>query len=775
MIKSIPDNSVNSQQYPKDITGIVVPRDNNILFDADYSQIEYRTLVAMANEPKLAELFKDPDTDYHTLMASLMYGVPYASVTPKMRSDAKSFNFGIPYGMGFKSLAILLTGQSGPSQVEEAKEKYELYFKDQPNVRRFFELVKEMAQVNGYTKTYWNRYRYYSFTDKDGKISNAKRAAALRQAGNACIQGCLHGDTKIQTFEHGIVAIKDVVDRHLKVWDGTSWSEGDILYSGKKRKCIVKFSTGQEFICSPIHKFLVKNADSSEVFVECKDLKGTSTYSEKEASKVVINKQYEFSKDIFKDFKYTVENRNLKDAFRDTEKLRDAISSIFELYGIEREKPTLELNHREFDSDFAKDIQKALLFFGIRSNIVKMTESTLIEVESTEEFIQKLCMCSDALNTEIKNESLTITVESVIITDEYIDMYDVCNTDNGYYVADGIITHNTAADIFKISVARNFMWIRNNNLLGKVIIINMVHDEQLMEIDCNSVNVQRALRDIVNNMEFKVEGFPPLYVGAGIGMSWKDAKGKMAEIHPDLANQLSIEMNNTSLTVENPINHLDVLKYFDNRVYQFRLDKVKNYLLDPENRGKELHPVIGGLINLQFTYGLEKQYEGNILTLEALKAFIRNNELPVDPAWFIINLDEHEKAEIEEEDDGYDDDENEDEDLDPNEISDYSFAMIDESDKYFGSSLQDLIREFGLLVSKELKVCGIDVNIMPYKKKDSLIEYLAEHQTDPDTEGAMEVVFLRENNTIFKTGIYVSNIAGSAISAKLGVNTVLYS
>ena len=39
------------------------------MFDADYSQIEYRTLVALAKETKLAELFADPDTDYHTLMA----------------------------------------------------------------------------------------------------------------------------------------------------------------------------------------------------------------------------------------------------------------------------------------------------------------------------------------------------------------------------------------------------------------------------------------------------------------------------------------------------------------------------------------------------------------------------------------------------------------------------------------------------------------------------------------------------------------------------------
>lgn len=635
------------------------------MFDADYSQIEYRTLVALAKELKLAELFKDPDTDYHTLMASLMYGVPYASVTPQMRGDAKSFNFGIPYGMGFKSLAILLTGMCGPSQVEEAKEKYELYFKDQPNVRKFFNNVKEMAQVNKYTKTYWNRYRYYSFTDKDGNISNSKKAAALRQAGNAIIQGCLHPETKIQTLEYGIVEIQDVVNQHLHVWDGDKWSNGDILYSGKKRKCIVKFSNGQEFICSPIHKFSVirYDKDISEVsngkrFVECKDLKA-----------------------------------------------------------------------------------------GIRVD------------------------CNKKSSLTVKNQVESVFVESVEITDDYIDMYDVCNTDGGYYVADGIITHNTAADIFKISVARNFLWIRNNNLLGDVLIVNMVHDEQLMEINCDKINTLAAVRDIVRNMEFKVNGFPPLYIGAGFGMSWKSAKGKMAEIHPNLAEQFSNEAQGMSLLSDCSVDNKEVLKYYDDRVYQFRLDKVKQYLEDSNNFGKDLHPVIGNLINLQFTYGLEDEYSGDELTFMALKKFIEVNGLDVDANMF---RSMQERVEDTDEDAEYEDDPEEELDGDEYGIMDNEFALIDEDDKLFGISLQDLIKEFGLIVSQERRVCGIDIRIMPYKKKDELVEFLIEHQTTSDDEDAMQVVFLQENNVLFNTNVWVSGIDGSSLNRRLGLNALAY-
>lgn len=512
----------NAQQYPKDVTGIVVPRAGYVMMDCDYSQIEYRTLVALAKETGLLEQFYDPDMDYHTMMASLMYSVPYASVTPKMRSDAKSFNFGIPYGMGFKSLAILLTGMSGAAQVEEAKEKYELYFKDQPNVRVFFDYIKELAQVNRYTKTYWNRYRYYSFTDKDGNISHKKKASALRQAGNAVIQG-------------------------------------------------------------------------------------------------------------------------------------------------------------------------------------------------------------------------------------------------------------TAADIFKISVARNFMYIRINKLYGQFLIVNMVHDEQLFEVNCQTLNTQRILRDVAENMEFKVEGFPPLYIGAGIGPNWKSAKGKNAEIHPVLCEQLSREADNMSVYASTPQSPEDVIKYFDNRVFEFRKQKIINYLMDSENYGKDLHPVIGNLLNLQFTFGLEKSkdnpdgLEGDALTLAALAKFIEVYELNVNPNNF-QSIVEQEK-EIEEDTEYEDDEEEEDEEGD---VMDNDFALIDEDDTLYGVSLQEVIKLFGLIISQERRVCGIDITVISYKKKEELIEYLAEHQCAPEDEGAVQAVFLRENNVLFETGVWVKDISGSAIAAKLKLNSLMY-
>ena len=134
----------NAQQYPKIITKIVKPRPGFVMMDADYSQIEYRVLTALAKNDGLAKLFSNPDSDYHTLMASLMYGVEYSAVTPPMRSAAKSFNFGIPYGMGLGSLAILLTGKNTPQTRDEAAEKMEDYL----NMKKFFHLFPPLFYYN---------------------------------------------------------------------------------------------------------------------------------------------------------------------------------------------------------------------------------------------------------------------------------------------------------------------------------------------------------------------------------------------------------------------------------------------------------------------------------------------------------------------------------------------------------------------------------------------------------------------------------------------------
>ena len=713
----------NAQQYPKVITKIVYPRDGYVMLDADYSQIEYRVLTAMAHNDDLAKMFSDPDSDYHTLMASLMYDVDYASVTPKMRSSAKSFNFGIPYGMGFGSLAILLHGNKKQSSIDDAKDKYELYFKNQPRTRQFFDNVKEMAQINGWTKTLFNRYRYYSFVDADGNVNNARKAAALRQAGNAVIQGCLGGETRIQTKEFGIVKIKDYAGyNRVQIWDGDRWTLGDITYSGKKQKCIVHFSNGQSIICSPIHKFLVD--DRCNISIDgC---------TKKDLPELVCDSD------------------NLRGRFIECQHLKTGY-----IVKINLDANKLTINNFE-------DRQNKVKFVGYNGDTVGSAHKYECEVEC-------------------------VVVESVEITDEYIDMYDVCNTERGYYVADGIITHNTAADIFKIGVARNFNYIRKNRLFGKLLIVNMIHDEQLMEIDTKSLNIQRVVTDVCKNMQFGIEGFPPLYVGAGLGQAWGVAKGKMAEIHPQLLEDLTKESDSIPIFQREGIDKAqepkEVLDYFDNRIHEFRRRKVYDYLSNQENWNKDIHPAIGSLINLQFNYGRgdeasayvgpngEKYTDQEFLELN-IGDFLKENQIPAEPTWFKFNesMNEQKKEEAEKDSEEYDDTDDEEMEIDDilveAEDSMGIFSQIDESNKLFGSSIQDIINVFGCCVLVPQKLCGINIKGYNWKQVDLMIEFLVRYECEKDDPDALRIVFLKDGNVLKYVDFWVKNIKASELEAQ---------
>jgi hypothetical protein len=593
-----------------------------------------------------------------------------------MRSAAKSFNFGIPYGMGLGSLAILLTGKNTPQTRQEAAEKQVAYFKNQPRTKQFLDSVKEQAEVNGYTTTQFCRYRYYNFTDKDGNTNNAIRASALRQAGNAVIQGCIHSETLIYTKKHGSIKIKDAVGYSGEVWNGTKWTHGDVLYSGKKQKCIITFTNGKQFICSPIHKFSLLNTNLEEERIS----------------------------EVSKDNKKFVECQKLK--------IGDAVEN---------------------------------------------------EIKSSEDAVSSI-------------------VQSVEITDEYIDMYDVCNTDDGYYVADGLITHNTAADIFKIGVARNFSFIRRNKLFGKLFIINMIHDEQLMEINYKELNVLKIVTEVGKNMQFKLDGYPPLYIGGGIGKAWGYAKGKAEEIHPTLLAQYTKEAENMPIyrteeqKATEPEPTLDsVYNYFHTRVVKFREQKVYDYLNDPNNWHKIIHPAISGLINLQFNYGRgddAKAYKGpngetysdqEFLELN-IADFLTEHNIPAKASWFSANDN---KAEDEEVDSEYSEDEDEDDLMDAIEGDEdaKSFKLVDDSDKTYGASVRDMIDTFGACLLKKQQVCGISVKDMYFRKKNALIDELSNYICDKDDENnyltdenSYQIVFLNDANQLVYTNVWIHNM-----------------
>ena len=306
----------NYQSYNDIVKHYVVPRPDFMHFDSDFAQIEQRVLTSYSclmfpNEPPLALLkdFDDPDMDYHQYQAARMFNVPYAAVTKSMRQQSKGINFGLPYGMGDESLGTRIFGERNKENTMKAADLRKKFFQGQELIEKFFETVRSDGVREGFTKTQWGRRRYYH----KGVFSvNEIR----RQAGNHVIQGCLLGDTLIQTKEFGIVQIKDVVGMNLHVWDGEQWTKGDITYSGKKKKCVVNFRGGNSITCSPIHKFQVISHKGNKRFVDCKDL--ITLEQGKHAHRVVVNPSYEPSDYVYNSedaYKYKGKANNAKNVF----------------------------------------------------------------------------------------------------------------------------------------------------------------------------------------------------------------------------------------------------------------------------------------------------------------------------------------------------------------------------------------------------------------------------------------------------------------------------
>jgi len=180
-------NNPNLQNIPirtergRQVRKAFIPRnDDYTLLAADYSQIELRIIAALSKEETMIEAFKNGE-DIHASTASKVFNVPINEVTREQRSNAKTVNFGIIYGVS----AFGLSNQTNLSRAE-SKELIDTYYATYPKLRSFIHEQVDFARDNGYVQTVLGRRRYL----KDINSRNAVvRGAAERNAVNAPIQG----------------------------------------------------------------------------------------------------------------------------------------------------------------------------------------------------------------------------------------------------------------------------------------------------------------------------------------------------------------------------------------------------------------------------------------------------------------------------------------------------------------------------------------------------------------------------------------------------------
>lgn len=211
-------NNPNLQNIPirtergRQVRKAFIPRDKEyVLLAADYSQIELRIIAALSEENTMIQAFKNGE-DIHASTASKVFNVPIAEVTREQRSNAKTVNFGIIYGVS----AFGLSNQTDLNRTE-AKDLIEAYYKTYPKLRKYMSEQVDFAREHEYVQTVLGRRRYL----KDINSRNAVvRGAAERNAVNAPIQGSAADIIKIaminihQKLEEGNFKSKMLLQVH---------------------------------------------------------------------------------------------------------------------------------------------------------------------------------------------------------------------------------------------------------------------------------------------------------------------------------------------------------------------------------------------------------------------------------------------------------------------------------------------------------------------------------------------------------------------------------
>ena len=179
--------SPNLQNIPirtdigKEVRKAFIPRNSDYsILAADYSQIELRIIASFSNDKTMINSFLN-DEDIHASTASSVYGINLNEVTRVQRSNAKTINFGIMYGVS----AFGLSQQTDLSRTE-SKELIEKYYNTYYELNNYIKNQIDKARELGFVETILGRRRYLRNILSQNAVV---RSSDERNAINAPIQG----------------------------------------------------------------------------------------------------------------------------------------------------------------------------------------------------------------------------------------------------------------------------------------------------------------------------------------------------------------------------------------------------------------------------------------------------------------------------------------------------------------------------------------------------------------------------------------------------------
>jgi DNA polymerase I len=164
----------------REIRGAFIADAGNVLISADYSQIEFRVLAHLSEDPVLVAAFSE-GADFHERTALKIFGPDSSRDPHQLRAIAKMVNYALLYGKS----AFTLSKDIGVT-TEAAQEFIDAYFAGFPRVRAFIDRTLDEGRASGVVRTMFGRRRLVpELNSRNFQV----RTAAERMAVNLPIQG----------------------------------------------------------------------------------------------------------------------------------------------------------------------------------------------------------------------------------------------------------------------------------------------------------------------------------------------------------------------------------------------------------------------------------------------------------------------------------------------------------------------------------------------------------------------------------------------------------
>lgn len=159
----------NLQNIPPFFKEMVRPiNDNFVPVIMDFSQVELRIMAYQSNDEAFIEALES--SDMHSINARRMFHIPdNEPVPPELRKKAKSYAFGIAYGLS-PSGAV---ARKLSDNFEDAQKTIESFYKAYPKVAEFLKQNYDHAKNHGYITDYIGRRRLFELP-KEPKNYNEK-------------------------------------------------------------------------------------------------------------------------------------------------------------------------------------------------------------------------------------------------------------------------------------------------------------------------------------------------------------------------------------------------------------------------------------------------------------------------------------------------------------------------------------------------------------------------------------------------------------------------